>query len=150
MSGDPDRGDALPPEGRLMAIDPGGVRVGLALSDPGQAVASPLEVLKGLKKGALLDALADRCREHEVAGLLLGLPVSLDGSEGPMATRSRRLARGLRERTGLPVALLDERYTSRAADEAFIEAGVRASDRRGKVDKVAASLLLQAYLDGRS
>lgn len=145
-----DLGDPLPDAGRLLAVDPGSVRTGLALSDPGQSIASPLEVLERLKKGALVQAIAARARQYEAVGVLVGMPVSLDGGEGPMATRSRRLAASLRQEARLPVALADERYTSQAADRAFVEAGVRASDRRGKVDMVAAAVLLQAWLDGRA
>lgn len=142
-------GPEIPPRGRILAVDPGSVRVGLAICDPLQTFASPLEVLPGGRRGALAERLAARAAEEEAVGILVGVPVSLSGDDGPMARGVRRLVEALRSRTSLPVATADERRTSRDAEAAFVEAGVRASARRGKVDMVAAALLLQAFLDGR-
>lgn len=139
----------LPGTGRILAVDPGHVRTGLALSDPLQTIASPLEVLSGLKRGALAKRLVEVAREHEAVAIVVGLPLTLDGAIGPMARGVMKLVRNLAQRSGLPVLPLDERYTSRDANAAFQEAGVRASDRRGQVDMVAASLLLQGFLDQR-
>jgi len=133
----------------VLAVDPGAVRVGLALSDPLQTIATPLRVLPGARRGALARQLAEVALEEEAVGILVGLPVGLRGEPGPMAKGVLRLVGALRQATPLPVETLDERYTSQDAAAAFREAGVRASDRRGKVDKVAAAILLQAWLDAR-
>ncbi len=145
----------LPGRGRLLAVDPGSVRIGLAVSDPGQRVACPLEVLVRVDPAGLVRRIRELSEagrdegEGPLVGVVVGLPVHLDGREGPMAGRSRKLAKALAAGTGLPVAVLDERRSSRDAEAVMAEAGVSARDRRGKVDMVAAGLLLQAYLDGR-
>lgn len=140
----------LPSAGRLLAVDPGAVRTGLAVSDPGQAIASPLDVLPAARRPQLAQRIIEVAAREEAAGILVGLPVSLDGRIGPQAQGVLKLVRAIRTRTPLPVRTLDERYTSQAAHAALGEAGIRASDQRGKVDKVAAAILLQAYLDSRS
>jgi putative Holliday junction resolvase len=142
-------GPGIPRQGRILAVDPGSVRVGLALSDPLQTIASPLAVLPGGRRGELALRLARRAEEEEAVGILVGLPVSLSGQEGPMAKGVGRLVAALRAATRLPVETLDERRTSQDAEAVFVEAGVGASARRGKVDMVAAALLLQAFLDSR-
>lgn len=140
----------IPREGRILAVDPGSVRTGLALSDPLQTIASPLEVWTGLKRGALIKQLVDLVRTQEVVAIVVGLPLTKGGEVGPMAQGVMKLVRGLQQRSQVPVLPLDERFTSRGANAAFEEAGVRASDRRGRVDMVAAALLLQEFLDRRS
>lgn len=150
MSAPEDDQPELPGAGRLLAVDPGSVRTGLALSDPGQGIASPLDVLPAARRPQLAQLIAEVAAREEAVGILVGLPVSLDGRLGPQAQGVRKLVRAIRCRTPVPVVTLDERYTSQAASAALAEAGIRASDRRGKVDKVAAAILLQAFLDARS
>lgn len=139
----------LPKDGRLLALDYGSVRIGLALSDPGQSIASPLGVWTKTPKKELPEKLAELIEDEGVVGILFGIPVSLSGDLGPMAQGHLKVARRLARELPVPMGILDERHTSNAANEAFKEAGVRASRRRGKVDKVAASLMLQAFLDQR-
>jgi putative holliday junction resolvase len=148
-------GDVLPLVGRLLAIDLGRVRVGLALSDAAQIVAAPLDTLdvRDLDRGDAMDVealarrLADVLAVHEVAGVVVGAPLDLDGAEGEAARESRAVADALRERVGLPVRLVDERFTSTAAERALIEGDVSRAGRRAVVDRVAASVLLQGVLE---
>jgi putative holliday junction resolvase len=148
-------GDVLPLTGRLMAVDLGRVRVGLALSDVAQIVAAPLDTLdvKDLDRGDAMDVaalatrLADVLAEHEVVGVVVGAPLDLDGAEGEAAREARAVADALREVVRLPVRLVDERFTSTAAERALIEGDVSRAGRRAVVDRVAASVLLQGVLE---
>jgi len=145
------KGDALPTTGRLLGIDLGAVRIGLAVSDPGQVVASPAETLHVPRDadGPAVDALVDASRRHDAAGLVVGYPRTLDGREGRAATRARRFADQLRERTGLPTLLWDERFTTVEAERVLIDADVSRAGRKESVDQVAASVLLQGVLEAQ-
>jgi putative holliday junction resolvase len=144
-----DLGDDLPSTGRLLAIDLGEVRVGLAVSDPGQVLASPAETLQVPRNadGPTLDALVNAAVRHEAAGLVVGLPRKLDGREDDAARRARWFAERLRARTGLPVALRDERFTTVEAERVMLDADVSRAGRKESIDKVAASVLLQGVLE---
>jgi putative holliday junction resolvase len=141
--------DELPLEGRLLAIDLGEVRIGIALSDPTQTIASPAETLhvpRG-QDGPTLDALVDAIDRHEASGIVIGEPRRLDGRQGAAANRARRFAEVLRERTGLPVRLRDERFSTVEAERVLLDGDVSREDRRQAVDQLAASLLLQGVLE---
>ena len=141
----------LPTTGRLLAIDLGEVRVGLALSDPGQVVASPaetLEVPRG-QDGPALDALVSAAERHEAVGLIVGQPKLLDGREGDAAKRARWFAERLEARTGLPVALWDERFSTTEAERVMLEQDASRAERRSSIDRVAAAVLLQGVLESR-
>lgn len=131
--------------GRVLAIDPGTVRIGLALSDPLRIVAQPFDVIDAGPHA--LDRIARVAAEQGVTDIVVGLPTSLDGSEGPAATAARRFAAAVEERTGLPVHLVDERFTTRTAEEAMIEGGARRRTRRRRRDQVAAAVILRQYLE---
>jgi putative Holliday junction resolvase len=147
-------GDELPTVGRLVAFDLGRVRVGVALSDPSQVVAAPAETVDvvDLDRGGSMDvdALAQRlsvvAMTSEAAGIVVGAPLDLDGNEGAAAREARQVADALRTSTGLPVRLVDERFTSTQAERVLIEADVSRAGRRRVVDQVAASVLLQGVL----
>lgn len=143
--------DSLPPRGRLISIDLGEVRVGIAVSDPGQVVASPAETLHVPRNedGALVDALIDAAGRHEAVGIVVGHPRQLDGSDGAPAARARRIADRLRERSGLAVVLWDERFTTVEAERVLLDADVSRADRKDTIDRVAASVLLQGVLEAR-
>lgn len=141
----------LPREGRLLGIDLGEVRIGIAVSDPGQVVASPIETVhvpRG-QDGPTLDALVDLTDRHEAVGLVVGYPRRLDGREGSAAARARRLAGELQARTDLPVVLWDERFTTVEAERVLLQGDVSRRDRRDTIDRVAASVLLQGVLERR-
>jgi putative holliday junction resolvase len=147
-------GDDLPTSGRLVALDLGRVRVGVAVSDPLQVIASPADTVEvsDLDTGDVMDvdALAARLSgivtAHDAVGVVVGAPLALDGQEGEAVREARAVADRLRERTGLPVRLVDERFTSTTAERSLIEADVSRADRRRVVDQVAASVLLQGVL----
>jgi putative holliday junction resolvase len=152
MSRGDDRAAALPLEGRLLAIDLGEVRIGLALSDPTQTIASPAETLhvpRG-QDGPTLDALVDAIARHGAAGVVLGEPRRLDGRQGAGAARAQRFAEELATRTELPAVLWDERFTTAEAERVLLEGDVSRRGRKGVVDQLAASLLLQAVLTVQS
>jgi putative holliday junction resolvase len=133
--------------GPLLGIDPGTRRIGLAVSDPGGTIALPLEVVERTRDGGWLVRIAEVAAERVVVGVVVGLPVRMDGSEGPEAAEARRLAGLLERRLGVPAFFVDERFTSVAANRAMAAADVDSRRRRPVVDKVAAALLLQGYLD---
>ncbi len=119
--------------------------MGVALSDPLHVTAQPLEVVEADEGiGERLRAIVE---EYDVDRIIVGLPVSLDGTEGPAAAAARDFARRVEEETGVEVELSDERLSSVTAERALIEGGVRRRRRRQTVDKVAAAVMLQAYLD---
>jgi putative holliday junction resolvase len=142
-------GDELPLTGRLVAIDLGEVRIGIALSDPNQVVASPAETLHVPRdqEAPTLAALVDAVARHEAAGIVVGYPRRLDGREGSGAARARRVADALRERTGLAVMLWDERFTTVEAERVLLQGDVSRRDRKDTIDRVAASVLLQGVLE---
>ncbi len=144
-------GDRLPLTGRLLAIDLGEVRIGLALSDPNQVVASPAETLQVPRDadGPAVDALVNAVARHEGAGLVVGLPRRLDGGEDAPARRARWFADRLRTRTGLPVALRDERFTTVEAERVLLDADVSRAGRKDSIDRVAASVMLQGVLESQ-
>ena len=133
--------------GRLLGIDYGERRCGIALSDPSRTIAGALTVLDARSPKALLRELTALCSEHEVTGVVIGLPLNMDGSRGPMAEAAETFAESLRRRLGISVDAWDERLTTRTAEQALIEAGTSRAKRKQLVDKVAAQVLLQAYLD---
>jgi putative Holliday junction resolvase len=123
------------------------VRIGLAISDPDRKFAFPLEVRQ--RQGAEADAAFFRAliAREEVGGLVVGLPVHLNGREGSKAREARAFGTWLIAQTGLPVIFYDERFTTVEAESALWEAGLTHKRRKERRDKVAAQMLLQAYLD---
>jgi putative holliday junction resolvase len=134
---------------RVLGVDPGTRRIGIAVSDPTGTVARPLTWISAEPQATLVERLAQLAREQEAEELAVGLPWRMDGSQGPEAHAARQLALALRRATGLPVALVDERLTSIAAERALIAAGERRERRRKLSDQVAAALILQGHLDSR-
>ncbi|GAA2163229.1 Holliday junction resolvase RuvX [Actinomadura napierensis] len=130
-----------------LGVDVGSVRVGVARCDPGGILASPLETVKAGK--GEIDRIADLVAEHEAIEVVVGLPTSLSGREGPAAQSARRFAARLADR--LPpeaVRLYDERLTTVTAESGLRAGGIRGQARRKVVDQAAAAVLLQAALDG--
>ena len=134
---------------RILAIDPGSHRLGLALSDPSATVALPLRVLVRRSEPEDLKELASIVRENEVELVLVGLPRMMDGSIDVAARGAQVFGAKVYTATGVPVEYWDERLTTVAAERFLIEQGKRRAQRRQDVDKVAATLLLQGYLDYR-
>jgi putative holliday junction resolvase len=132
-----------------MAVDPGSKRVGLALSDPTATIAQALATVPAEPAGTLASRLAQMAHRYEAGRIVVGLPRRLDGTRGPEAVAAKELADAIRRASGLPVELVDERLTTVAAERALIADGVRREKRRLSVDRVAATLMLQAHLDRR-
>jgi len=133
--------------GRVLALDYGTRRVGVAVSDPLGISAQAHSVLDGADPG-LMGNISRLAAELGAERIVVGLPLSLDGSEGPAAAAVRRFAAEVGAATGLPIELLDERFTTVSADRVLVEAGLSERRRRGVRDRVAAAVLLQSYLDG--
>ncbi len=133
--------------GRILGLDFGLRRVGGAISDPGRVIASPLEVYE--RKNDALDARHYRelVLEQEIERIVVGLPVHTSGREGQLAGLARHWGAWLASATGLPVTFTDERYTSVEADNLMIQSGLKRQKRKDLRDKLAAQILLQAYLD---
>jgi putative Holliday junction resolvase len=132
---------------RVLAVDPGAKRVGLAVSDPTGTIAQPLSTLPAEPAGTLAERLAGVARQNDVKRIVVGLPLRMDGSHGPEARSAQELAAALRKASRLPVELVDERLTTAAAERSLIAGGVKRATRRQTVDRVAAALLLQTHLD---
>jgi len=134
---------------RTLALDLGAVRIGVALSDETETLASGLVTLKaaGPRKDAL--AVARLVREHGVGEVVVGLPLRLDGTVGSRAEEVLAFVERLRRVLPVPVVTRDERLTSVAAGERLAEAGVRRRERRARIDQAAAALVLQEHLDSR-
>lgn len=134
---------------RVLGIDPGTRRVGLALSDPTGTIAQPLGTMEAEPRETLAERLTEVAKQHEARRIVVGLPRRLDGSHGPEAKASRELSAELRKASGLPIELVDERLTTALAERSMISTGVRRARRRATIDQVAATLLLQSHLDAK-
>ncbi len=137
---------AFPATGRLIGVDHGTVRVGLAVCDPDRRVATPLHTYKLRTPEKDADYFARLAVGETVVGWVVGLPLHMSGAEGEAAIACRAFGAWLATLTNLPVAFHDERYTSAGADEAMQAAGLNPRQRKEKLDKVAAQFILQAYL----
>src|SRR5690554_5269637 len=140
----------LPPRSRLLGLDLGEKTVGLAIATSDLSLASPLETIQRTKFTEDVQRLADICREQRVGGLVLGLPLNMDGSEGKRARSTRQFARNLEELAGftLPIAYWDERLSTAAIERFLVEDVDMSRRRRGQVvDKMAAAFILQGAID---
>jgi putative Holliday junction resolvase len=139
--------DALPRAGRLAAIDYGSVRMGVAITDPEQRLASPLE--NYTRRSAEKDAawLRQWVQLERVAGLIVGLPLHTSGSESQKSAEVRQFVAWLRGVVSIPIVLFDERFTTSQANELLAEAGFSSKQRKERRDKLAAQILLMSYLE---
>ena len=136
--------------GPALAIDYGRRRIGVAASDALGIAAQGIATLDGRDRAAALAAIAALAGEREAVAIVVGHPINMDGSEGAMAKEAAAFAEALRAHVDVPVALFDERLTSFAADQALRDAGLSRRDRAEAEDRVAAALLLRAWLDYRA
>jgi putative Holliday junction resolvase len=132
---------------RILALDHGTKRIGVALSDELKMIAQPLEFIPAEPFAGFLDRLKQLLREKEVELILLGMPRNMDGSYGPAALKVQEFAAVLKDKLAVPIQLWDERLTSAQAQRFLIEGGARREQRKQKVDQTAAAILLQSYLD---
>ena len=135
---------------RVMGLDFGSKTVGVAISDPLFVTAQGIEIVRRQDENKLrqtLRRLEELIVEYEVGQLVIGLPKNMNATEGERVEKTREFADKLSRRTGLPVECVDERLTTVAADRTMMEAGIRRENRKEYVDKIAATLILQEYLD---
>lgn len=130
-----------------MALDVGERRIGVAISDPLQITAQPSMTLQCESEAADIDKIMEMAEAQEVVAFVVGLPRRTSGDEGPEAAEVRRFAANLAARSARDVHLADERYTTTIAEKVLLEGGVSRAGRRMKIDKIAASVILQGFLD---
>jgi putative Holliday junction resolvase len=134
---------------RLMALDLGERRIGVALSDPGQSFARALQVIRRRARHQDMARISALVEEHSVERIVVGHPLNLDGSAGEQALRIEAYAAELQEAVNVPVVLCDESYSTERARQVMIEAGRRRKERRERLDAVAAAVILQDYMDSQ-
>jgi putative Holliday junction resolvase len=137
----------IPPSGKLLGLDLGTKTIGVAVSDGMRYSATPLETIKRRKFAADAARLLELIAENAAVGIVLGLPLNMDGSEGPRVQSTRAFARSLAQKTNLPLVFWDERLSTSAVTRMLIEADTRRDKRAEVVDKLAASYILQGFLD---
>ena len=142
-----DRFLALPEHARLLGLDLGTKTIGLALSDIERQIASPLETIQRVKFGLDAAALLKIAEKHQVAGLVIGLPLNMDGTEGPRVQSTRAFVRNLAPLTELPIVFWDERMSTLAVTRTLLDADASRAKRAAVVDKMAAAYILQGALD---
>jgi len=135
---------------RTLGVDYGARRVGLAISDELGMMALPLDILPAQNPGQVVRDVLRLCCEKQVAAIVVGLPLNMDGSSGPAAAAVERFVEELRRQGGLPVDVWDERMSSRQVERMLIDSDVSRARRRGLVDKLAAHVILQSYLDAHT
>ena len=133
---------------RILALDHGSKRIGVAVSDETKTIAQPLEYIPAEPFADFLARLKQLLVEKKISLVLIGLPRNMDGSHGPAAQKVEAFAGILKTAITVPVKMWDERLTSTMANRILIQGGVRRDKRKKKVDKMAAAILLQSYLDG--
>ena len=132
---------------RILALDPGTKRIGIALSDELKMIAQPLEFIAAEPFADVVARLRELVRDKQVELILVGLPRNMDGSYGPAALRVQDFVAALKGALTVPIRTWDERLTSAQANRVLIQGNVRRDKRKEKVDKMAAAILLQSYLD---
>ena len=141
--------DLLPTTGRLLGIDLGTKTIGLAISDGLQMTATPAETIKRKKFGVDAEQILKLINENQIVGIVIGLPLNMDGSEGPRVQSTRAFVRNFSQKCKLPVAYWDERLSTTAVTRTMVEADISRAKQAKVVDKLAASFILQGALDRR-
>jgi putative Holliday junction resolvase len=137
----------LPPYRAILGLDLGDKTIGVAVADLSRTVATPIEVIRRVKFTVDVQRLLALIADRNAAGIILGLPLNMDGSEGPRVQSTRAFARNLTALTDLPIAYWDERLSTVAAERALLEADTSRKRRREVIDQVAAGYILQGALD---
>jgi len=138
---------SLPEYRRIIGLDVGTTTIGIALSDISRMIASPMETIHRTKFSKDMERLKAIIAEHHVAGLVIGWPVNMDGSEGPRCQSTKQFARNVEAQLSLPSVMWDERMSSMAVDKAMLEADLSRQKRDKHIDKLAASYILQGALE---
>jgi putative Holliday junction resolvase len=137
----------LPARGALIGLDLGTKTVGVAVSDPDRRIAAPVETIARKRFASDAERILALAAERRVVGCVLGLPINMDGTEGPRAQATRAFARNLAKLTELPIALWDERLSTAAVERALIAADLSRAKRKAVIDQHAATYILQGALD---
>ncbi|HUC47829.1 MAG TPA: Holliday junction resolvase RuvX [Xanthobacteraceae bacterium] len=137
----------LPERGTLIGLDLGTKTIGVAASDPDRRIAAPVETIARRRFNLDAKRILELAAERKAAGFVLGLPINMDGGEGPRAQSTRAFARNLAQLTGVPIALWDERLSTAAVERALIEADASRAKRKAVIDAHAATFILQGALD---
>jgi putative Holliday junction resolvase len=132
---------------RILAIDPGEKRIGVAISDPTSSIATPLTVLKHISRPLDAAAIADLATQHEAGLIVVGRALDEQGLSTPASRRADRLAQAIRQQCDIPVTMWDESFSTQDAQQARIAMNVPRRKRRGHLDELAATVILQSYLD---
>lgn len=143
----PDAAALLPQRGALIGLDLGTKTVGVAVSDPERRIAAPVETIGRQRFQLDAQRILALAGERRAVGIVLGLPINMDGSEGPRAQSTRAFARNLAQLTELPIALWDERLSTAAVERALIAADASRAKRKAVIDQHAATYILQGALD---
>lgn len=133
--------------GRVLALDVGERRIGVALSDPTRTLASPLTTIRAVPRSTALKRILTLVRDYEVTGLVIGLPLTMNGDVGPQATLVQQFVDELRPLLDIPIFFVNERLTTVAAERMMIDLKIKPEQRRARIDEVAASIILQDFLD---
>ena len=133
--------------GRILGLDYGSVRLGVAISDLSQCIAYPLPSMRMREFDSNFQCLKHLCQEKQVKYIVLGLPKQLNGKEGQSAEKARQFGKQLSHQLQQPVIFFDERLSTRLAERLLIDAGLSRKKRRGKIDSVSAAVILQNYLE---
>jgi putative Holliday junction resolvase len=134
---------------RVLGVDYGEKRIGLAVSDPLGMLATPLRTAEVSGTAQALDAVTEACREKEAECVVVGLPLNMDGTAGPMAEKVEAFVAVLRERLSVPVETWDERLSTAQVERSLLDADLSRRKRKGVRDKLAAQVILQGFLDSR-
>ena len=140
-------GARLPSHGRLAGIDYGTVRIGVAISDPGQMIASPLENYTRQSTVADAEFFKRLVEQEQVVGFVIGLPVHLSGEDSQKSVEAKAFGQWLGEVTGIPVDWIDERFSTAMAEQILAQGNLTSKRRKARLDKLAAQILLTAYLE---
>ena len=134
---------------RILAVDPGEKRIGIAMSDPTSTIATPLTVVQHVSR--LMDAasIADLANQHQASLIVIGKSFDEEGLPSPQSRRADRLAEAIRQQCDIPLVMWDESFSTQAARQAHLEMGTTHRKRRGHLDDLAATVILQSYLDSR-
>jgi conserved hypothetical protein TIGR00250 len=135
--------------GRVMALDVGERRIGVALSDPTRTLASPLTTIRAVPRSTAVKRILTLIRDYQVTALVVGLPLTMNGDIGPQATLVQQFVDELRPLIDIPISFVDERLTTVAAERMMIDLKIKPEQRRARIDEVAASIILQDFLDSQ-
>ena len=139
--------EIIPLKNSILGIDLGKKRTGIAVSDINQKIASPLKVIENMKFNEILNILEKIVTERNICAIIVGDPINMDGSIGPKSQSSRSFIKNLSKELDIPILLWDERLTTVSAERSLLEADISRKKRQQLIDKIAASIILQNFLD---